>query len=121
MRARDCSPGYREEFFSETEHILIRCGESSRRRAGSRRIGAEGSRPFAMPRRRRLATCRLLVKPLAPLTLICAPCGGRACESPQNNRSCHLQNRSSRKSPTGAFRWGCDEGSRCELLYQKQG
>jgi hypothetical protein len=27
---------YREEFFSETEHILIRCGESSRRRAGKR-------------------------------------------------------------------------------------
>src|SRR5215210_9050411 len=76
MRARDCSPGFREEFFSETEHILIRCGESSRRRAGSRRIGAEGSRPFAMPRRRRLATCRLLVKPLEPLILICAPCGG---------------------------------------------
>src|SRR5215213_2671251 len=83
MRARDCSPGYREEFFSETEHILIRCGGSSRRRAGSRRIGAEGSRPFAMPRRRRLATCRLLVKPLEPLILICAPCGGSHLSHPK--------------------------------------
>src|SRR5919112_568283 len=58
-----CSPDFLEEFFSETEHIVIRCGESSRRRAGSRRIGHEGSRPFAMPRRSRLATCRPLVKP----------------------------------------------------------
>ena len=33
---RACSPSFLEEFFSETEHIPIRCGES-RRRAGSRR------------------------------------------------------------------------------------
>src|ERR671921_1810197 len=78
-----CSPDFLEEFFSETEHIFIRCGESSRRRAGSRRIGHEGSRSFAMPRRRRLATCRPLVKPLEPLILISATCGGLASEAPQ--------------------------------------
>src|SRR5215212_6768686 len=103
---------YREEFFSETEHILIRCGESSRRRAGSRRIGAEGSRPFAMPRRSRLATCRLLVKPLEPLILICAPCGGVHLNHPKiirvvTYRTCLLGN------------WVSGVGSSRKLRYAK--
>jgi hypothetical protein len=46
-----CSVSCREEFFSETEHILVRCGES-RRRAGRRFEHEAASQPFAMPGRR---------------------------------------------------------------------
>ena len=53
------------------------------------------SRPFAMPRRRRLATSRPLVKPSGPLDLNFLNMLGIASESPQNNRSCHLQKVSS--------------------------
>jgi len=35
-----------EEFFSETEHILIRCGESRRRRAGKRGLELKDPDPL---------------------------------------------------------------------------
>jgi hypothetical protein len=42
---RACSASFLEEFFSEEEHILIRCGES-RRRAGSRRMELKDPDPL---------------------------------------------------------------------------
>jgi hypothetical protein len=56
---------------------------------------SEGSRPFAMPGRCRLATCRPLVKPSEPLDLNFPNMWGLTSESPQNNRSCYLQKMSS--------------------------
>jgi hypothetical protein len=56
-----CSASFLEEFFSETEHILIRCGES-RRRAGKRGLELKDPDPL-LCLEGRLATCRALVKP----------------------------------------------------------
>ena len=70
------------------------------------------SRPFAMPGRRRLATCRTLVKLLEPLDLNFPNMWGLASESPLNNRSYHLQKMSYRKPAQSTYtnHWGREGG-----------
>ena len=110
---RACSPSFLEKSSSRKLSISLFAAVRVEEEGPGRGLElSEVSRPFAMPGRRRLATCRPLVKPTEPLDLKIHNMWGLASESPLNNRSYHLQKMSSRKPAQSPYtnHWGREGG-----------